>query len=82
MMFPTDFDESNAVLGKPEDMTDEECTPLCVLRAKFAGGEPFVLSCWKLTQEELDEINKSGKVWLMVFGTGMPPVALTSIKPI
>ena len=37
---------------------------------------PVVISCWKLTKEELDLINKTGRVYLTVLGETMPPVAL------
>lgn len=30
---------------------------------------------------ELDEVNRTGKVWLTVYGASMPPVILDGIKP-
>ena len=81
-MIPTSFAESNDYLSGPSDMTVEQCAPLSVLRGVFAEvGLPAVISCWKLTKEELDEINRTGRVWLTVYGLTMPPVALTIAKP-
>jgi hypothetical protein len=80
-MMPTDFDESNMVLDKPLSMTREQCDPLCVWQGDATDGTPMVISCWKLTQEELEEINKTGRVFLQVIGHAMPPVCLTVKTP-
>lgn len=75
-MIATSFDESNHVLGRPPSMTDEQCDPLSVFM-----GNDVVISCWKLTKEELEMINKTGRVWLWVMGDTMPPVALSVASP-
>lgn len=80
-MVPASFDESNAVLGKPEGMTDEQCPPLSVLRVMSSDSIPLVISCWKLTKEEVEELLKTGRLWLIIYGMTMPPVALTVNKP-
>jgi hypothetical protein len=84
-MFPSSFDESNGYLGKPPDMTDEQCESLSVWRGNAnvvdGGATPTVVSCWKLTKEELGEVNRTGRVWLWVVGVTMPPVILTAHKP-
>lgn len=81
-MEPTNFDESNGVLDKPRELTYDDCDPLSVLHTVTETGFPVIVSCWKPTKEELLQIVKTGRVWLMVFGEGMPPVALYGIKPI
>jgi len=80
-MIPTSFDESNAVLSKPADMTHEDCECLSVWVGRYADGGPAIVSCWKLTREELEQINRTGRVWLHVFGPAMPPVALETKHP-
>ncbi len=55
--------------------------PLSVYRGQQANGVPVVISCWKLTQEELAEFQRTGRVWLTVMGTTMPPVALSALSP-
>jgi hypothetical protein len=80
-MVPASFDEANTVLGKPSDMTADDCEALSVLRTETVSGLPVVVSCWKLTQKELEEINRTGRVWLLVYGQTMPPVALDGSKP-
>jgi len=55
---------------------------LNVARLQLEGGQTVVVSCWKVTAEELAEIQRTGRVWLMVWGVTMPPVALCGVKPI
>ena len=73
MAVPADFHESNAVLDRPADMTADECTLLNVLRAETEDGTPCVVSCWKLTAEELEAVKLTGRIWLIVSGRTMPP---------
>lgn len=75
-MLPTKFPEANFIFTKPEDMTDEQCMDLPVWRGNGADGVPMIISYWKLSYEDLQEINKTGGVWLRIIGSGMPPVAL------
>ncbi len=81
MAFPTSFDESNAVLSKPPDMTHEECESLSVCKTIDADSTPVVISCWKLTREELEEINRTGRVWLGILGETMPPAWIAGQSP-
>lgn len=81
MAFPASFEESNAVLGPPQGMDEDEVSSLCILRAE-QDGAPVVISCWKLTKEELEEINRTGRVWLGIYGVTMPPAWVAGIKPL
>lgn len=80
-MVPASFEESNCVLGRPAELNDDECTCLSVLMTETVSGTPVVISCHKLTTGELEEIQRTGRVWLTVIGQGMPPVVLNGIKP-
>lgn len=80
-MVPTNFNESNHTLNKPSDMTHEQCEPLSVWVGKSKEGMPWCISCWKLTKEELEEFQLTGRIWLMLVGNTMPPAALTAINP-
>lgn len=80
-MIPTSFEQSTHCLATPPGMTEEQCDPLCVANALMSDGTPCVISCWKLTKEELDEFVKTGRIWLLCVGHSMPPVCLTSISP-
>lgn len=76
MMPSVDFPEANFTFGKPSDMTDEQCLPLQVWKGKDDGGFPVIISKWSLSAEDLEEIQKTGAVYLIITGTGMPPVSL------
>jgi hypothetical protein len=80
-MIATSFNESNHVLDKPPDMSYDECDPLCVWVGNNPAGIPMVISCWKLTANELALINQTGKVWLTILGRTMPPSALSVQSP-
>lgn len=81
MAEPASFDESDDYLDRPPCMTDEQCSPLAIARASDSDGLPVIISCWKLTQEELDEINRTGRVWLGIYGHSMPPAWVLGKKP-
>lgn len=80
------FDESNACLGAPKGMTPEEVETLSIWRGDllFHGMDrpvTTVVSCYKPTKEELEEINKTGRIWLVIMGATMPPAALMGVSP-
>jgi hypothetical protein len=60
-MKPIEFIEQNKTLGKPESMTDEECGSLPV----FSDGNQCI-SCWQLTDEEIEKIKETKCIWLGV----------------
>jgi hypothetical protein len=80
-MVPASFPESNLVLAKPPGMTHEECEALSVFQGQSADGTPVVISCWKLTREEVDDLQRTGRVWLWIIGNTMPPAVLDIRSP-
>ena len=80
MAFPTSFPESDGYLGAPPGMEDE-CAPLSIVRGRDPAGRPVLISCWKFSRAELDEINRTGRVWLGVLGVTMPPAWLLGSSP-
>lgn len=79
-MNPTDFPEATKTFTKPEGWTDEQCTPLHVHEGMF-GTEHILLSRWMPTEQEKKDIADGKPVWLTIFGTGHPPVALFTGNP-
>lgn len=75
-MEATSFDESNHSLGPPPGVSEDECSSLAV----FVDGK-HVVSCWKLTREELEEVNRTGRVWLTIWGRTMPPACVQVASP-
>ena len=39
------------------------------------------ISCWKLTAEELAEVNRTGRVWLGCMGATMQPAWISGHSP-
>ena len=73
-----DFPERNKLLGKPENMTDEECGTLPV----FCDGEQCI-SKWVFDKEDIEHINKYGYIWLRVLsGATQPPVLIQAVKTV
>lgn len=76
-MRPVDFPERNKVLQKPKGVTDEECFDLEI----YTNGHVCV-SVWDLNKEELELIQKTGKVYLQIWsGQTQPPVLLSVESP-
>lgn len=80
-MIPVDFKESNFTFGKPEGWTDEQCLPLTVWKGNCDDGTPDIISCWSFSKEDLEEIHRTGRIWLRIVGTGLPPVSLQTETP-
>lgn len=80
-MIAVEFEQQNCILGKPENMTDEQCLPLPVFKGKDTSGFNIIISCWKLSKEDIEEINKNGTIYLSIVGNNMPPVALITENP-
>lgn len=79
-MDPCGFDEANHVLGPPEGLREDQVGSLrCMIG--LMGSAPVIISCFRATPADIAEIQRTGRVWLTVMGTGMPPVIVSSRKP-
>lgn len=72
---PTAFPEANLILLPPEGSEDAVIEmPTCRLDGAIA-------SCWRLSPDEIAEIQRTGVVWLSVWGRSThPPVLVTAHK--
>lgn len=77
-MQPIKFDKCNVVFGEnqPEYMP---------LPAQRRGNPTFgeILTCWKLSEEELQTIRETGVIWLSVltYGNPLQPILISVEKP-
>jgi len=78
-MNPVEFKEQNDVLKAPPNM--EGCGELPICRVADSKDNPIVISCWDLSEEEIQEIVKTGKLYLWVWGRTQPPVGFTTAPP-
>jgi hypothetical protein len=69
-MKPIQFKEQNVTY------TAEGCNDLPAHKAADQ-----IISCWKLTKEELEQINKTGVIWFSVMGQSQPPIWLGTENP-
>lgn len=78
-MKPVEFDEQNIVFKKPEGWENIECDdlPACVDNINRK-----TYSCWELTDEELEKVKKTKKVWLAMTACPPCPAFLTVTNPI
>ena len=44
-------------------------------------GLPQMVTCWKLSKDEIAEVLRTGKVWLRVLGDTHPPVQVQAEAP-
>ncbi|MEX0083547.1 hypothetical protein AB2T90_14040 [Clostridium butyricum] len=73
-MKPVKTKNTNCTLkGNNDDVID-----LPVTRFEYDDGTPAVESCWELSQEELKEIKKTGRLYFRCFGNTHPPILLSS----
>ncbi len=65
MADPVGFQGANFIYrGDGKEIRDLECFN--------QGGQ--VISCWRLSKEELEQINETGVVWLSIHSQPIPPV--------
>lgn len=81
MIKPISFAQANRKFGPPEGMTEEQCGELHAFVGADPNGVPVIISCFELSDEDIETLKKTKVLWLWVFGQGMPPVAITSEKP-
>lgn len=80
-MIPVEFPEKNFTFGKPESMTDEQCSSLDVWKGHNTEGQPIIISKWMPNKEDIEAINRGEGIYVEIFGHGMPPISLFTEYP-
>jgi hypothetical protein len=80
-MIPCSFDEANGQLGPPDGLTEDEVGTIRVYHGQNEAGNKFVVSCWRVTPAEIQEIARTGRIWLITM-SGMMPTILQARKPV
>jgi len=70
-MIAVDFEESNTTF------TAQECLPL---KAHADVNTGRIVSCWEASPDELEMIQRTGKIWLTYYG-GVPPTQMSALSP-
>lgn len=66
---------TNAVLGKPPEMTEEQCSSLMVTRAEM-DNIPCVISYWKPSDKEMLLLAQGEPIRICILGVTQPPIAV------
>jgi hypothetical protein len=53
---------------------------LPVVHADHAG-KPVMVTAWELTDDEVAEVQRTGRIWLGIMGTVHPPIWLAATNP-
>lgn len=76
-MIPIETNTTNCILkGSTPEVMD-----LPVTRYQTEDGFYAVQSCWQLSDEELQEVINSGKIFFAIYGSTHPPICI-STEPI
>lgn len=75
-MKPIKTKNTNSILRAPEGNNDVIDLP--ITRLKYEDGSNAVESCWKLSQEELEHVKETGKVYFVCMGQTHPPILLST----
>lgn len=77
-MQPVNF-EGAIEIGKPKDMTDEQCMSIYAMKGVDEANFPYFLECWKPSYEDIQAINRGEPIWIKVVSNGLPPIAIWTL---
>lgn len=81
-MQATNFKESNQVIGPPKGVSEDDVQSINAWAGPMPPENwPVMITCWKPSKEELQEVIDTGRVWLHVYGHVMPPVSVSGHHP-
>lgn len=58
--------------------TKEGCFDLPGTRYIYEDGTPGIETCWQLTEEEIQQVVKTGKIYVYMMGESVPPMFLAT----
>jgi hypothetical protein len=73
------FANSNIVMMAPRGM--DNCCDVHAAIGQYENGQPYIITAWRPTPEELVKINLGEPVWLHIVSHRMPPVSVTMDNP-
>ncbi|HHV13217.1 MAG TPA: hypothetical protein GXX75_23365 [Clostridiales bacterium] len=74
-MIPIKTETTNCIMkGNAPDVMD-----LPVTMYVTEDGIPAMQSCFELSEDELQEINRTGKLYFSLYGNAHPPICLSTV---
>lgn len=80
-LVPTSFPEENIRLDAPSELSSEQCESLTAYQGFQEDGMPVTVTCWKFTREDLEQLHKTGRLWLVYAGHEVSPIYPTTESP-
>lgn len=74
-MQPVDFPGAREI-GKPKDMTDEQCTPIMADSGTDADGFHYWLTAWRPSHEDMQALWRGEPIYVKTLSAGLPPMSL------
>lgn len=82
MATPCQFPEQNVVLvGSPEDRAAGNVLDLPAHRYRDLDGCTRIITKWRLSLKELEEVRRTGVIWIEAWGYSQPPIAVIGQEP-
>lgn len=75
-MKPIKTENTNSILLAPEGSKDVINLPITKL--VYENGTRAVESCWQLSDEELELVKNTGKIYFLCMGETHPPILLSA----
>jgi len=76
-MRPIKFPDANASLSRPAGTAKDDCGLLPIHRTD----DGRIVTCWKLTDDDLKIIFETKQIWVQVMDSTMPPICLHTDNP-
>lgn len=80
MASPCEFPEQTTVVEMPPATRGDPPRKVPVLEGTTPSGWPLLVSCWELSNEEVEEIVRTRRVWLGFVGVDMAPAFIDGKK--
>lgn len=77
-MQPINFPGS-VEIGKPADMTDEQCFSVFATAGIDEAGFPYYITCWKPSYEDMKAIAEGRPIYVKVLSKGLPPMSIFTL---
>ncbi len=77
-MQPINF-EGASFIGKPDEMSDEQCSGIHAMHGVDDAGYNYFLEAWKPSYEDLQAINRGEPIYIKILALGLPPISVFTL---
>jgi len=81
-MQPVSFEESNCTYENNGGISINGIDVASAFQGHTKDDIPIVVTCWKMTEEELEEFQRTGRIWVLTLGHVIPIQQLFATKPL